>query len=86
MKSIHKTRLKTQLRRVLDEVAQGASFTILDRHTAIARLVPIRAARRLRIRPPKAGALPLNRVPLPGPAGVDLDAVRWLLEERQVHR
>jgi prevent-host-death family protein len=86
MKKVRIAELKAQLSAFLRAVQLGESFIVLDRNTPIAHIVPIREPRRVTIRPPKPGAPPLNRVPLPGPADFDVDVARWLQEERQVDR
>ena len=58
----------------------------IHRDTPVAHIVPIRARTALRIRKPLPGAPPLNQIPTPKPANLNIDIVTLLLEERQSHR
>lgn len=64
----------------------GDSIMVMNRDTPIAQLIPVRARSALRVRKPARGAVPLNRVPVPKRAKLDVDVVQLLLEERQSHR
>jgi prevent-host-death family protein len=85
MKQTGVAELKARLSEFLRAVRNGESITILDRHTPIAKMIPIEAAK-LRVRKPAAGAPTPNRVPLPPPLPLKVDIVRLLLEERQNER
>jgi len=85
MKQTGVAELKARLSEYLRAVRNGESITILDRHTPIAKMVPIQTVG-LRVRKPAAGAPSPNRVPLPPPLKLKLDIVRLLLEERQNER
>ena len=79
--------LKAHLSEHLRAVRRGRTLTILDRDRAIARIVPYDAERRpLTVRPPRPGAPPLARVPLPPPLRLKVDVVALLAEERQPER
>lgn len=75
--------LKTHLSEYLHAVRQGETITVLDRKTPVARIVPVRAPGRLRIRKPAPGTPPLNRVRLRKVPELGIDVVDLLLEERQ---
>lgn len=77
--------LKAKLSEYLRMVRRGEELTVYDRDQPIARLVPLQgAAATLAVREPVAGygARPSD-VSLPPPAGVRLDAVDVLLEDRR---
>ena len=86
MKKIKIADLKARLSEHLRAVRGGETIAVLDRETPVAHIVPIRARHALRVRKPSPGAPPLHKVALPGPAGLKLDIVRLLLEERQSDR
>jgi prevent-host-death family protein len=86
MKQVGIAALKSRLSEYLRAVRRGETISVLDRHTPIAQIVPVRGQAMLRIRQPAPGAPPPNRVPLPKPAKLKLDIVDLLLEERQNHR
>lgn len=86
MKQVRIAELKSRLSEYLRTVRRGESLAVLDRDTAIAHIVPIREHVGLRIRKPASGASAPNKVPLPKPAGIKLDVLELLLEERQGHR
>lgn len=78
--------LKARLSEYLRAVRRGETVAVLDRETPIAQIVPVRGRSALRVRKPAPGTAPPNRVPLPKPAKLNVDVVRFLLEERQGHR
>jgi prevent-host-death family protein len=78
--------LKSRLSEHLRRVRRGASITVLDRDTPVARLVPYEDGSPLVIRRPLAGAPSLRDVALPPPLGIERDVVELLLEERQGER
>jgi prevent-host-death family protein len=86
MRQVGIAELKAKLSEYVRAVRRGESITVLDRDTPVAQIIPVRERPTLRVRKPEAGAPPLNRVALPGPAGVGVDVVQLLLEERQGHR
>jgi prevent-host-death family protein len=86
MKEVRIAELKARLSEYLRAVRRGDTITILDRETPIAQIVPIPDRTVLRIRKPAPGGPPPNRVPLPKPAGLELDILQFLLEERQGHQ
>ena len=86
MKQVRIAELGARLSEYLRAVRRGETITVLDRETPVAHIVPVRASTALRIRKPAPGAPPLNRVPLPKPAGLPIDFVDLLLEECQGHR
>ena len=78
--------LKSRLSEHLRRVRRGASITVLDRDTPVARLVPYDEGSPLVVRRPVAGAPRLGDVPLPPPLTVEHDAVELLLQERRGER
>ena len=86
MKQVRIAELKARLSEYLRAVRGGESIAVLDRDTPIAQLVPIRERSALRVRKPARGAVPLNRVPVPKRAKLNVDVVQLLIEERQSHR
>jgi prevent-host-death family protein len=86
MKQVRIAELKARLSEYLRAVRRGERITVLDHDTPIAQITPVRDGSALRIRKPAPGAPPPNRVLLPKPAGLKLDIVQLLLEERQGHR
>lgn len=79
--------LKSRLSEHLRKVRAGASLTVLDRDTPIARIVPWRAGETgLRSRLPLERAPKLQQVPLPAPLRLRSDVVQLLLEERRQDR
>jgi len=87
MKNVRIAELKARLSEHLQEVRRGGSFTVMDRNTPIARVVPYGAeAEPLRVRPPRGRYPSLQRVPLPPPLKLERDVVDLLLEERQEER
>lgn len=84
MRAVRIAELKARLSEHLREVKRGHVLVVMDRNTPIARLVPYSGSSTpLVVRPPLARYPSLQRVPLPGPADLDLDIVDLLLEERQ---
>ena len=86
MKEVRIAELKARLSSYLRSVRRGETVTVMDRDTPVAHIVPVRSGPSLRVRKPVAGALPLNRVPLPVPARLKVDIADILFEERQRHR
>lgn len=86
MKQVRIAELKAKLSEYLRAVRRGETIAVLDRETPIAQIVPVRAQAALRVRKPAPGTPPPNRIPLPKPAKLSIDAVQLLLEERQGHR
>ncbi len=87
MKKVKIAELKTHLSEHLRHVRRGESYTVMDRETPIARLVPYGAETEpLKIRRPLRRVPSLQSVPLPSPVKLDIDAVELLLEERQTGR
>ncbi len=78
--------LKARLSEHLRTVRRGETIGVLDRETEIAQIVPVRAAKALRIRKPAAGAPSPNRGPLPKRSDSTIDVVHVLLETRQSDR
>jgi prevent-host-death family protein len=78
--------LKARLSEYLHAVRRGETITVLDRQTPVARISPVHDRVALRVRQPPPGTPPPNRVPLPGPANLNIDIVDLLLEERQGSR
>jgi prevent-host-death family protein len=87
MKSVRIAELKARLSEHLQEVRRGRSFTVMDRNTPIARVVPYGGQNEpLRVRRPLGRYPSLQRVPLPPPLKIDADPVELLLQERQGER
>lgn len=86
MRQVRIAELKARLSEYLRAVRGGETIAVLDRETAIARLVPVRDRSTLRVRMPAPGTPAPNRVPLPRRGRQDGDVVQLLLEERQGHR
>jgi len=78
--------LKSRLSEHLRRVRRGASITVFDRDTPVARLVPYEDGSPLMIRRPLAAAPRLRDVALPPPLGIERDVVELLLEDRQGDR
>ena len=86
MKQVRIAELKARLSEYLRAVRRGETVAVLDRETPVAQIVPVRGRPALRVRRPAPGTPPPNQVPLPKPAKLNVDVVRFLLEERQGHR
>jgi prevent-host-death family protein len=85
MKSVKITQLKARLGEYLRAVRRGVQYTVMDRETPVARLVPYAPeGEPLRVRKPLRRFSSIQRVPLPSPLRIDGDAVALLLEERQI--
>jgi len=82
MPKVRIARLKARLSYYLRRVRKGQTFTVYYRDTPVADLVPHFARRKLKIRPPLPGALPLHEIPLPEPLDLGFDIVELLLEDR----
>jgi prevent-host-death family protein len=83
MKQVRIAELKARLSENLRSVQRGETIAVFDRDTPVAQIVPLREARKLRIRKPPAASPPPNRVPLPKPLKLDIEITDLLLEERQ---
>ena len=86
MKQVGIAELKSRLSEYLRAVRRGETISILDRETPVAQIVPVQQRSALRIRKPAPGTPAPNRVQLPKSAGLKLDVVELLMEERQGHR
>ena len=86
MRQVRIAELKAKLSEYLRAVRRGETIAVLDRETPVAQIVPIPAQSALRIRKPAPGTPPPNRIPLPKPAKLAIDALQLLIEERQGHR
>ncbi len=86
MKQVRIAELKSHLREYLRAVRGGQTIAVFDRETLVAQIIPIRDNATLRIRKPRPGSPPVNRVPLPKPLKIKLDVLDLLLEERQAQR
>ncbi|MGH9782548.1 MAG: type II toxin-antitoxin system Phd/YefM family antitoxin [Terriglobia bacterium] len=87
MKKVKIAELKSRLSEHLRQVRRGETYTVMDRETPIARLLPYGSeAEPLRVRKPLRRVPRLQDVLLPPPLKIDVDAVALLLEERQVER
>lgn len=86
MRKVRIADLKARLSEHLRAVRRGESIAVLDRDTPIAQIVPFRDRGRLRIRKPLAGTPSPNKIRLPKQSKRNIDIVKLLLEERQLHR
>ncbi len=87
MKRVKIAALKARLSEHLRQVRRGETYTVMDRETPIARLLPYGAeVEPLRVRKPLRRVPSLQDVRLPPPLKLDVDPVALLLEERQVER
>lgn len=86
MKEVRIAELKARLSEYLRAVRRGETLAVLDRDTPVARIVPVRDRPGLRVRAPGPKAPRPNGVRMLEPAGLDLDVVDLLLEQRQEHR
>lgn len=87
MKKVKIADLKARLSEYLRQVWRGETYTVIDRETPIARLIPYDAeAEPLRVRKPLRRVPTMQDVRLPPPLKTDVDPVALLLEERQVER
>jgi prevent-host-death family protein len=82
MKPVGIAELKSRLSEYVRAVRDGATVTVLDRNTPVAKIVPIQPPG-LRVRKPAPGSLPLKRLLLPPPLDLKLDVMELLSEERQ---
>lgn len=81
MKAVRIAELKSRLSEYLRAVRDGATVTVLDRNTPVAKIIPIQQAG-LRIRKPAPGSPPPKRLALPPPLNLKLDVMDLLDEER----
>lgn len=81
MKAVRIAELKSRLSEYLRAVRDGATVTVLDRNTPVAKIIPIQQAG-LRIRKPAPGAPPPKRLALPSPLNLKLEVMDLLDEER----
>lgn len=86
MKQVRIAELKARLSEYLRAVRRGETIAVLDRDTPVAQIVPVRDRAALRTLKPAPGTPAPNRIPLPRPSKLNVDVVRFLLEERQSHR
>ena len=82
MKTVGIAELKSRLSEHLRAVRRGATVTVMDRHTPIARIVPYEDGPPLIIRRPPPGSGRPCDVPLPPPLKTRVDIVKLLLEDR----
>jgi antitoxin (DNA-binding transcriptional repressor) of toxin-antitoxin stability system len=83
MKSVKIAHLKSHLSQHLREVRGGRTLTVLDRNTPVARLIPIGSDDDVVITPPATPIPSLAKLKLPPPAGIQVDIVDLLLEDRR---
>lgn len=87
MKKITIAHLRARLSKHLRQVRRGETYTVMDRDTPIARLLPYPAeAEPLRVRKPLRRVPIMQEVRLPPSLKTDVDPVALFLEERQVER
>jgi len=78
--------LKARLSEYLRRVRRGETITVLDRETAIARIVPLADSDPLSVRAPSGSVTRIQDVTLPPPLELDVDVLELLREERQAER
>lgn len=84
MKKVRIAELKARLSHYLRLVRKGATITVCDRDTPVARIEPIRPEPyRLTITKPAPGAPKFWEVPLPPPLGREIDLDELLREDRE---
>ena len=83
MKAVKIADLKSHLSEHLRKVRAGATLTVLDRRTPVARLVPIDSGDDVTISLPDEEAPPVGRIKMPPASKVRTDAVALLLRDRR---
>ncbi|HEY2729769.1 MAG TPA: type II toxin-antitoxin system prevent-host-death family antitoxin [Polyangia bacterium] len=83
MKTVKIAQLKSRLSQHLREVRAGETFTVLDRNTPIARIVPLESADDVVITKPARGAPLPGKLRFPPPVKLAFDVVELLLEDRR---
>lgn len=82
MKSVRIAELKSRLSEYLRAVRNGATVTVLDRNTPVAKIIPIQQPG-LRIRKPAPGSPPPKSLSWPPPLDLKVDIMDLLDEERR---
>lgn len=83
MKLLRIERLKARLSEYLRVTRSDNTITVPDPEIPVAQLAPIGDRMALRIRKPKPGTPPPNRVPLPKHLTINVDVVQLLLDDRR---
>jgi antitoxin (DNA-binding transcriptional repressor) of toxin-antitoxin stability system len=83
MKMVRIAQLKSRLSQHLRAVRAGETFTVLDRDTPVARIVPIDSGDDIIITKPAPGAPSLASIKMPRGPKLDFDIVDLLLEDRR---
>lgn len=87
MKSVKISELKARLSEYLRDVRRGEEWTVMERTTPVARIVPYtQDSPPLDVRPPRQRVPRLQDVKLPPALKLDADVVDLLLEEREKDR
>jgi prevent-host-death family protein len=87
MKKVRIAELKARLSEHVREVRRGATYTVMDRETPVARLMPYSTeGEGLSFRPPRGRYPSIQKVPLPPPLRLKVDAARLLIEDRDKDR
>jgi prevent-host-death family protein len=86
MKKVGVADLKAKLSEYLRIARKGGEVVVMDRDQPIARIVPYAESNGLRIREPLKRYKRLGDIPLPPPAGLDIDAVDLLMQDRDRDR
>ncbi len=87
MQNVRIADLRSRLSEYLYHVRRGRTFTVLDRHTPIAQIVPCGEQKALlSVRAPLPGAPTLRQIPLPPPLRLRKDIVSLLLQERELEQ
>lgn len=86
MRQVRIAELKARLSEYLRAVRRGETIAVLDRDTPVAQIIPASQLSVLRVRKPKPGTPPPNKVRVPKSSKLSVDVVQLLLEERQGHR
>lgn len=87
MKSVKIAELKARLSEYLRDVRRGEEWTVMERTTPVARIVPYsQESPPLDVRPPRRRVPRLQDVKLPPALKLDGDVVEFLLAERENDR
>lgn len=87
MKRVGIAELKARLSEYVRDVRRGHGLVVMDRKTPVARLEPYESAgESWGVRRPLRRWPSLQKVPLPSPLRLEVDAVELLLDERRRDR
>lgn len=83
MSAVRIAQLKSRLSQHLREVRAGKTFTVLDRSTPVARIMPIETDDDLVVTRPAAGTPPFHKLRIPPAPKLQVDVVDLLLDDRR---